>query len=173
MRCYPDRVPELWLIRHGESLGNLDGSQADTGLSPAGVEQATALRDELEGRAFDSVLASPLKRAIETAEIALPGSNIVIEPRLRELVVPKEEFFDVAGLGPDEIRRLLAQRPADDPDIETGKQFIERVRGWLARLPSAGTVIAFTHFAVVRECLRLRTGEGPQTIEHCRPYVIG
>jgi broad specificity phosphatase PhoE len=44
---------DLWLVRHGESLGNLDGSDADTGLSARGRLQAAALAGVIADQAFD------------------------------------------------------------------------------------------------------------------------
>ncbi|WP_346660489.1 histidine phosphatase family protein [Nannocystis sp. ILAH1] len=71
---------DLWLVRHAESLGNLDGSEADTCLSPRGQLQAAALAPVLAGESFDSVLSSPLQRALETAALALPGRACSTRP---------------------------------------------------------------------------------------------
>jgi len=78
----------LWLVRHGESAGNLarDRAQAagiariditerdvDVPLSPRGREQSAALGAWFAGLASDGrpevVLVSPYQRAIATAEI--------------------------------------------------------------------------------------------------------
>jgi probable phosphoglycerate mutase len=107
----PKRWPErLWLIRHGQSAGNvardaayaaglpriaIEGRDVDVPLSPQGVEQAQAL-----GRwfgAMDSaerpevVLSSPYARARRTAELICAGESwaghapkLVIDERLRE-----------------------------------------------------------------------------------------
>ncbi|MFV8749053.1 histidine phosphatase family protein [Nannocystaceae bacterium ST9] len=155
---------ELWLVRHAESVGNRDGSGSDSELTPEGREQALALVPALIAVRFDRVLCSPLLRARQTAAIALPDANLEIEPRLRELVVPGERFVDVAGLGPERLRALLNET-SSEPAAETGKAFMTRVREWLAELPEQGKVLAFTHFAVIREALRACTpGPVPQTI---------
>lgn len=145
-------VLELWLVRHAESLGNLDGSDADTPLSPRGREQAAALAARLVGEVFDLALSSPLLRARETAAIALSGRTFDVEPSLREFVGVRERFVDVSRLDPGALRELLRPGP-DDPPVETGRAFMARVRAWLAALPVAGRVVVFTHFGVVRECL--------------------
>ena len=63
----------LILIRHAQAVPvGLDGVTADFDrhLTPAGRAQALAVAAHLEGRGvrFDSVLCSPFKRAMETAE---------------------------------------------------------------------------------------------------------
>ncbi|HEY8380459.1 MAG TPA: histidine phosphatase family protein [Nannocystis sp.] len=145
-------MPELWLVRHAESLGNVDGSDGDTPLSPRGRLQAAALGRRLAGEVFDRVISSPLQRARETAAIALPDRAVEIEPRVREFVGPRERFVDVSTMDRARLYELL-RREADQPRAETGREFMARVRGWLAALPSAGRIVVITHFGVVRECL--------------------
>jgi len=161
---------ELWLVRHGESLGNLDGSGSDSPLSVAGREQAEALRSELAQVHFDRVLSSPLVRARETAALALPASRVEIEQRLRELVAASERFVDISSLTPEQLRALL-ESPASEPERESGKAFMQRVRAWVEALPDTGRILAFTHFAVVREVLRLH-GPAPQTIAFASISIV-
>lgn len=166
-------MADLWLIRHGESQGNVDGTQSDTGLSQRGADQAGELASALASETFDLVLSSPLLRAKETAHLALPQATIVVEPRLRELVVPPEKFLDISALGSAELKALLAQAPSNEDRPESGLEFIARIRQWLADLPGTGRIIAFSHFAVVRECLRLlQPGPAPQSIAHCSVHAV-
>lgn len=143
---------DLWLIRHAESLGNLDGTDADTGLSARGRRQAGALAGVLVGQTFDRILSSPLLRARETAMIALPGQAIETETRLLELVARRDQFIDISTLTLSQLEALARPAP-DDPPVETGRAFMARVRAWLEELPTAGRMIAFTHAGVVREAL--------------------
>lgn len=163
---------DLWLIRHAQSQGNRDGSQDDSDLTSDGEAQAHTLARELEGEQFDLVLASPLLRARRTAELALPNASVVIEPRLRELVLLSKGFLDVTRLNATAIREL-ATAAKHEPPQESGREFMARIREWIAELPSSGRVIAFTHFAVLRECLRqLRPGLPPQRIEFCEIHRV-
>lgn len=83
-------VERLWLIRHGESEGNVAASRAehdgspvialdtrdsDVELSPVGVEQATALRAWVDSLAVpvDECWVSPYWRARQTLSLALRG----------------------------------------------------------------------------------------------------
>jgi broad specificity phosphatase PhoE len=80
----------FYLIRHGESLYNAEGriqGQADVGLSPLGLQQAQAIADTLAGETIDAVFASPLRRAMQTAEpiAKLLGLSIRCDDRLKEI----------------------------------------------------------------------------------------
>ncbi|MEX1016300.1 MAG: histidine phosphatase family protein [Phycisphaeraceae bacterium] len=83
---------ELYLIRHGEIAGDphqeyhapprdLEGC-----LSETGVRQAAALGDAMVEVRFDRVFASPLGRAIQTAQplTRQPGTSIEVLPWLIE-----------------------------------------------------------------------------------------
>jgi broad specificity phosphatase PhoE len=97
----------LWLIRHGESQGNLadlraqaaraerldlDVRDADVELSDAGREQARSagrmLAAAAPGQRPGTVISSPFRRAAETARIAVETSGIDVpvrrDERLRE-----------------------------------------------------------------------------------------
>lgn len=74
----------ITFIRHGESTGNAGGihqGQADFPLSEKGREQARALaaRFAAEGAVYDLIVASPLSRALETAQILAQALNIPLE----------------------------------------------------------------------------------------------
>jgi broad specificity phosphatase PhoE len=63
---------QLILIRHGETLWNKEGrvqGTSDVELSAAGKKQADLLALSLKDHPIESIHASPLKRAHQTAEI--------------------------------------------------------------------------------------------------------
>jgi broad specificity phosphatase PhoE len=63
---------QLILIRHGETLWNKEGriqGISDIELSAAGIEQARFLAISLKNHPIKAIHASPLKRALQTAEI--------------------------------------------------------------------------------------------------------
>lgn len=81
-----DRV-ELWLVRHGEtawSKRSRHTGRTDIPLTETGRQQAVALRPLLAAQTWDTVLCSPLSRARETAELALPGVSPVLDEDLVE-----------------------------------------------------------------------------------------
>jgi probable phosphoglycerate mutase len=98
-------VPELWVARHGETewtLSRQHTGRTDLPLTEAGERAAREeLAPKLAGHAFDLVLSSPLRRALDTARLA--GFEPEIDDRLREL-----DYGDYEALTTVEIRE---QRP--------------------------------------------------------------
>jgi probable phosphoglycerate mutase len=76
---------ELWLVRHGETEWSAAGrhtSSTDLALTAEGERKAAAVGRMLAGKKFALVLASPLRRALETCRLA--GYSAEITPDLRE-----------------------------------------------------------------------------------------
>jgi broad specificity phosphatase PhoE len=122
------RWPEkLWIVRHGQSAGNVardyahsaqldrlqtDGRDVDVPLSELGARQARALGDWFaalaEGDRPDAVLVSPYARAIRTAAILRdagavpPDEPLCVDERLRE-----KEFGILDGLTTQGVRNLM------------------------------------------------------------------
>ncbi|MDF1791977.1 MAG: histidine phosphatase family protein [Thalassobaculaceae bacterium] len=83
----------MFLLRHGESEFNVHFSKTridpgieDPGLTDTGRAQAAAAAEHLADRAVRRVVASPYRRALQTAEIVAGrlGLGIEIEPLVRE-----------------------------------------------------------------------------------------
>ena len=121
---------KIYFLRHGESSGNLIRqfqSRMDNELTEKGYKQAESLRGQIN---VDVVYHSPLKRASETAKIAFPFTNELIE--VKNLIEDDVGFF-TGKLYPD-----LSQKELDiwekmnvDPDYighggESRRQLAER-----------------------------------------------
>jgi ribonuclease H / adenosylcobalamin/alpha-ribazole phosphatase len=154
----------LWIIRHGESAGNVsardavesgthrfrpDLRDADVALSSLGEQQADALGQWFaSGGAHarpDVILASPYVRARETALRlhstggTAPASALLVDERLRE-----KECGILDGLTPDgvaalhpeqsEQRRLLGKFYHRPPGGENWCDVIQRLRGVVDRI---------------------------------------
>jgi broad specificity phosphatase PhoE len=94
-------------VRHGESIGNAQArwqGQSDYALTDKGRVQARALAErwKAEGVQFDLILASPLMRAKETAEIiaAAVGNQVEYDPILLE-----RHIGEMEGLTAEEVRK--------------------------------------------------------------------
>lgn len=80
----------IYLIRHGESVGNAmgihQGQKNDFPLSELGKKQANSLKKRFEDLNIDAVYSSDLIRAKETAEIISKSKNLtpITDERLRE-----------------------------------------------------------------------------------------
>lgn len=93
----------LYLVRHGETNWNAVGKfqgHSDVPLSEVGRRQAARLAQYLKNIKIDVVLASDLKRALETAQIVSgkPADEIITDLNLREI-----NFGHWEGLTYDEI----------------------------------------------------------------------
>jgi broad specificity phosphatase PhoE len=140
------------LVRHGQTQWSLEGrhtGRTDLPLLPEGVEQARALRSELTGFAFTTVLTSPLLRARETADLAGLGQMAVVDPDLAEW-----DYGAYEGVTTGEIR---TDRPGWDlfadgvPDGETTIDVARRVDRVIERVRSAqGNVACVAHSHVLR-----------------------
>jgi phosphohistidine phosphatase len=101
---------EIYLLRHGDYLP--EDQDPDKGLSPKGKEQvaATARRLKELGVHPEVVIASPKKRAVESAreaarQLGLDPAEVQTTEALKAKAAPEETVERLAGLG---ARRVLA-----------------------------------------------------------------
>ncbi len=162
---------ELWLIRHGETDWNVQDriqGSSDVPLNAVGLEQARRLSARLAGVEFDAVFASDLGRARVTAETALPGATVRLDPRLRELAYGIFEGKSWATLDGDEA--IEARHWHEDrygrriPGGESYADLQARVAAFRAELPERGRVIAFSHGGTIRAALYAALGQPVQGV---------
>jgi broad specificity phosphatase PhoE len=83
---------KIYIVRHGESEGNLNKSyqSPDTSLSNKGIKEAHILAKRLKDLSIDFIYSSNFKRARQTSEIISKKLNLKIEfwSELRELTRP-------------------------------------------------------------------------------------
>jgi probable phosphoglycerate mutase len=137
------------LARHGETEWSRSGqhtSRTDIPLTPRGEDGARRLGERLRGREFALVLASPRRRAFDTARLA--GFTPEVEPDLVEI-----DYGDYEGLTTAEIRE---HRPGwawtdGSPNGETLAQAAERMDRVIARaLAADGDALLFAHGHILR-----------------------
>jgi alpha-ribazole phosphatase len=156
---------ELWLVRHGESLWNLEGrvqGQRDPALTDGGRQAARHLRPRLARATFDAVFTSDLARAQETACLALPGRAARPDARLRELAFGTWEgrrWREVAEEDGAALRAWYEDPYAHAPTGgERYEALLARVTAWRRALPARGRVLAFTHGGPILALLYSLTG---------------
>jgi broad specificity phosphatase PhoE len=160
----PMSVPELWILRHGQTEWNVTGrlqGHLDSPLTETGHAQAAA-QGRILARLLPqdvAVISSPSPRALSTGQIALPGRAIAQDPRLKEIDLGQWQGRTLAG--------ILATYPeiAADPDPNLWKfhapggeslpAMEARLRGVLADL--TGPTVLVTHGVTSRlmRCLIL------------------
>ena len=143
---------QLVLIRHGETEWSRSGQhtgRTDIPLTEEGRRVAAPLRARLARYDFAAVYSSPLRRAVETAQIAGLGERAQLRPELMEW-----DYGDYEGLVTAQIRE---REPGwtlwthGVPHGETAAQVAARVDRLLAEVRSAsGPVALFAHGHVLR-----------------------
>jgi len=145
-------MPELWLVRHGETEWSLSGAhtgRTDIPLTDAGRAQATAIGRYVANHRFSLVLTSPLERARETCRLAGFGDAAQIDPNLCEW-----DYGAYEGRTTPEIQTqapgwsLWRDGPAGG---ETVEQVAARAEAVIARASdAAGDVALFAHGHLLR-----------------------
>jgi len=79
----------LYLVRHGETVDNVNQimqGQTQGRLTANGIVQAQQVRDQMASESFSAIIASDLKRSVDTATIIAEPHHldVVQTPLLRE-----------------------------------------------------------------------------------------
>jgi probable phosphoglycerate mutase len=153
------RPVEIWLVRHGETTANaanvLSG-WSDVPLTPKGEDQARALAPVLRGQRFDVVWSSDLRRAIDTAALAI-GVAPRTDARLREMCfgeIESRPWSAIDTLLRESLLAFVAFRAPGGEDLEV---FKARVLDFANRL-APGRHLVFTHGGAIR-ALTMDLGE--------------
>ena len=160
----------LILVRHGESEWNRAGriqGQVNSPLTDLGISQARAISDYLSGIFLNQELeiySSPLKRAIQTAEIIAKGidhlsSEVIIEERLNDF-----NLGEISGTyGWDKVAEIFpeqAQLRLQDPmrfhpsGGESGAEFEARLRSLMEELMGSDTTKLMVSHGIVNKFIR-------------------
>ena len=158
----------LWLVRHGESQGNLEQriqGWDDSPLTDLGRQQAGLVAERLrqEG-SVSEVISSPFQRAAETAEIIghMFGISVRFDKRLNEY-----NFGPLNGMTREDIAKYYPEVPAawkanefwdPLPGEEGDPAFEARVRSAIddiiTLMAEEMTAAVVTHGGTLNACLR-------------------
>jgi broad specificity phosphatase PhoE len=138
---------KLFCVRHGETLYNLEGriqGQSDSHLSPLGRRQCRAVASALAGHEIDAIIASPLARALESAQVVADRLNLSVltDPRLMEInagIFQGLTWNEITERFPNETVRWRSQ----DPDFripggESRRDVMLRARQAFCAIREAG-----------------------------------
>jgi 2,3-bisphosphoglycerate-dependent phosphoglycerate mutase len=105
-------MPNLVLLRHGESQWNLENrftGWVDIPLSPKGEKEANQAGEKLKGYKFDKGYTSVLRRAIDTMDIVLKiigQSNLPLE---RDKALNERHYGALQGLNKADIGKQYGE----------------------------------------------------------------
>ena len=120
-------MTKLFLVRHGETVDNANQimqGQTQGKLNENGIQQARELSEQWKDKAIDIILASDLKRSIDTA-------RIIAEPhRLEVLTTPLLRERDWGSFTGRFIPDLKGEVWPDD--IETLENLLSRAGEFIA-----------------------------------------
>lgn len=157
-------------MRHGESVGNAESrwqGQSDYVLTEKGRAQARALAErwKAERVKFDLIIASPLVRAKETAEIIATGLNASIE---LDPILMERHIGEMEGLTIDEVRKR-PQPPYITPYDSIGGEgegdwalFLragQALHGFVRRSP--GSYLIVSHGGLLNQLIHAIIGIAP------------
>jgi broad specificity phosphatase PhoE len=150
------------LVRHGRTDQNRRGvllGRADPSIDAAGRDQAAALADAVpaacDGRSPLAVVASPLRRTMETAiAIAAPlGLTVESDPRLIEMDYGEWDERPLADLAPEVWAQWRSDPEFRAPGGESLAEVQARVGACMADLlerAGDGVVIAVSHVSPIK-----------------------
>ena len=131
----------LLLIRHGENdymLRRLTGRTAGISLNAKGQQQAQGLADALVHAPLRAIYASPLERAVETAQPLAQSHSLEIQVRTGLIEVDYGRFQGrtYKQLARTNLWKLLLEKPSQIrfPDGETFSEVQQRVAAELETL---------------------------------------
>ena len=117
----------LYLVRHGETVDNVNQimqGQTQGQLTENGIRQAEEVRDNMALEDFAAIIASDLKRSVDTA-------NVIAEPHHLEVVqTPLLRERDWGGFTGRYIPDLKGEKWPDD--IETLENLLSRAGEFIA-----------------------------------------
>ena len=156
----------ILLARHGETPWNAEGryqGQEDIPLSPIGEGQARALGERLREVTITRAVASPLRRARHTAELALGQRDLplTLDPGLMEIAHGTWEGLLASEIREADPERLRLWREAPHevlmPEGESLQHVLDRAWPAFARategLGDDDTLLVVAHDAVNRVLL--------------------
>ena len=147
----------LYITRHGQTDNNINGiiqGTIDTELNETGIKQARILQEKLQNINLDLVITSPLKRAIQTAEIIIKDRDIplIIDNRIIERNAGNYEGKSEIGYDHNKLWDYKLNTDLGE-NIEKVQDIFKRVNIFLEEIKENyknKTILIVTHEATLR-----------------------
>lgn len=105
-------MPILILVRHGQSLWNLENrftGWVDVPLTEQGEEEARRAGEMIKPYQVDVAYTSALRRAQNTLAIILEQSGKEYVPVIRDQALNERDYGDLSGLNKDDMREKYGE----------------------------------------------------------------
>lgn len=154
----------IFFVRHGQSEANLKdlfaGQRDDSLLTEKGKEQAKVTAKHIKGKllVFDRIVSSPLKRALETAdiiasELGIDLDLIQVDSRITE--------YDMGTLSGTPVKNISSAVLASANEAEDTEVFKKRVHSCVHDLAQlSGNTLIVSHAGVGRILEATKEGLG-------------
>lgn len=169
----------VFLIRHGVTPWHDEGKvlgQRDIPLSERGIGQSQGAADALSSVRIADVIASPLQRAIQAAEIIGDRYQIEVarDPRLTDFRVGKWSgmSYQQISTNPEYMRFIddpVSERiPGGESLAEIRDRAVEAVEQALQDCPTGDAIALVTHAGIIRVVLSHYLGSNPANYHRIR-----
>jgi len=175
---------EFFIFRHGQTDWNAERrvqGHTDIALNEVGRREAELLGERLKDLKIQKVFSSDLSRALETAKISNPNTEIESSPRLREA-----HFGEAEGkIFTDVLKEFGEEYFRTEPEFwdhriaggETKREVIDRIWAYLNEIANEqkySSVGISTHGGVIRNIIHsLLPPETPKIeIPNCCVYQV-
>ncbi|KRN99387.1 histidine phosphatase family protein [Companilactobacillus kimchiensis] len=162
---------ELYIVRHGETdtnyEGRINGMSTDKPLNAKGIAQVEELEKHIDVNKFDEIYSSPMKRAMQTAEILNQGVHEVHQDkRLYEADygtwdgLKEEDLRDKYPDAFDENRYLLPNYTKYAKNAEEYDDVYKRVEDFMDDMAKKGDkkIMVVCHGFISRSFVKGVTG---------------
>ncbi|WP_024866891.1 histidine phosphatase family protein [Butyrivibrio sp. FCS014] len=149
---------KIYVTRHGQTDYNksrMMQGRSDIPLNDTGIAQAKARRESLGDLKFDAVYASPLIRAVQTAEIIgnVDRADIITDERIIEANFGKYELMGYYSTGLKMMAYWSFPEIFPAPEgVETIREMVDRTSSFLRELEQKDyeTVLVACHGGIIR-----------------------
>ena len=170
-------MKKIYLVRHGESIGNADNifKDPESELIELGHQQARVLAQRCATLDIQRVICSPNKRAVQTAEHIAKACGV--EHELNDSFAAIKYASRMAGkskigVEAEEYIKILKQMYARDPDerYEDAENFNDLITRFQAGFDFLAeqleeVMLVVTHQSILKSLVVHALLEGKQTIE--------
>lgn len=154
----------IYFIRHGESEANVRhvfaGQKDNSPLTEKGKQQAILEGKKIQelGIQIDTVVTSPLDRALSTAKIVAAAigyaKEIIIDERITE--------YDMGSLTGTTMHEISSKLLVTAQNAENPLVFQERISNALQEWKAKGNILLVAHAGVGRIIETIRTNAKPE-----------